>query len=218
VAEASSTHPYVYGMAAVHKIYRSSFASAPAFIESAVEDEHRRALVANYYTNILASVGSHHDGEEECLFPLLIERAPKQRDVVELGIEEHQQVLALLAAATTANASWESKGDAETQELVSALGSLDRALSAHLDHEEGMIVPLAIEHVTVEEWAMIPAHGVAHFKGDKLWLIVGLDLENRTPEQRAAMLDNMTPEWREWWDTVGEPSFNDLIAEVRQTH
>jgi len=55
-------------------------------------------------------------------------------------------------------------------------------------------------------------------KGDKLWLIVGLDLENRTPEQRAAMLDNMTTEWREWWDTVGEPSFNDLIAEVRQRH
>jgi len=49
--------------------------------------------------------------------------------------------------------------------LVSPLGSLDRPLSAHLDQEEATIVPLAIEHVTVEEWAMIPAHGLAHFKG-----------------------------------------------------
>ena len=29
---------------------------------------------------------------------------------------------------------------------------------------------------------------------------------------------DMTPEWREWWDTIGEPSFNDMIAEVRQAH
>ena len=218
MTEARSIHPYVYGMAAVHKIYRSALSSAPALIESAVGDEHRRALVANYYANILASVASHHGGEEECLFPLLIERAPEQRDVVELGIDEHRRVLALLATAKTANAGWESKGDAEAQKLVGALGLLERELSAHLDHEEGMIVPLAIEHVTAEEWATVPAHGVAHFEGDKLWLIVGLDLENRTPEQRAAMLDNLTPAWREWWDTVGEPSFNDMIAEVRQTH
>lgn len=173
--------------------------------------------MANFYTNVLASVGSHHLGEEAILFPRLMERAPERRDVIARGTEQHEQVVPLLAAARAAVVAWESKGDPDGIALVGALDSLDRVLSVHLDDEEAAIVPLAIEHVTPEEWAMVPAHGVANFKGDKLWLIVGLDLESRTPESRAAMLGNMTPQWREWWETFGEPSFNAMISEVRQT-
>ena len=43
-----------------------------------------------------------------------------------------------------------------------------------------------------------------------------LRLEYSSPEERARVLDHMAPQTREWWETVGKPSFNDMMAEVRQ--
>ena len=217
MADASSIHPYASGMAAVHRIYTSSFGSAPDYIESARGDDTRRALIANFYVNVLASLENHHVGEDELYFPLLIERAPEQAEVVNLGLEEHQQVLALGAAATAAIAAWESTGDSEGPKLLGALDALNKALSIHCDHEEATIVPLLMEHLSAEEWNLLPAHGAANFKGDKYWLIVGLRLECSSAEEQARVLDHMGPQTREWWDTVGKPSFNDMMAELRQT-
>ena len=166
---------------------------------------------------MLASLENHHVGEDELYFPLLIERAPEQVEVVNLGLEQHQQVLALVAAAQAATAAWESTGDAEASVLVRVLGSLNEALSAHCDREKTTIVPLATVHLSAEEWNMLPAHGAANFKGDKYWLIVGLRLEYSSPEERARVFDHMAPQTREWWETVGKGSFNDMMAEVRQT-
>jgi hemerythrin HHE cation binding domain-containing protein len=217
MAEESSIHPYVSGMAAVHRIYKSSLDAAPDYIESARGDDTRRVLIANFYANVLASLENHHVGEDELYFPLLIERAPEQAEIVNLGLEQHQQVLALVAAAQVATAAWESTGDAEGPGLVRVLGSLNEALSAHCDREEATIVPLLTVHLSAEEWNMLHAHGAANFKGDKYWLIVGLRLECSSPEERARVLDHMAPQRREWWETVGRPSFNDMMAEVRQT-
>jgi iron-sulfur cluster repair protein YtfE (RIC family) len=204
-------------MAAVHRIYTSSLDAAPDYIESASGDDTRRALIANFYTNVLASLENHHVGEDELYFPLLIERAPEHAEIVTVGLEEHEQVRALVAAAKAATAAWVSTGDPVSPELVRVLGSLNEALSAHCDREEATIVPLIAKHLSVEECNMLPAHGAANFKGDKYWLIVGLRLECSSPEERARVLDHMAPQTREWWETVGKPSFNDMMAEVRQT-
>lgn len=106
---ASSTHPYTSDMAAVHQVYRSSFASVPEYIEGAVGDADRRDLIANYYTNVLASLEAHHGGKNVHLFPLLIERAPEQSELVNLAVEEHEQVLPLMAEANAAVTTWGSK-------------------------------------------------------------------------------------------------------------
>ena len=217
MSEPNSMRADTSDMAAVHKVFRSSFASAPAFIESAAGDDRRQALIADYYSNVLAFLEAHHDGEEALLFPLLIERAPGRRGVVDGAVEQHEQVVTLLAEARTATESWQLKGDVEGPELGRALGALDAALSVHLDHEEATVVPLASEYVTAEEWGMLPGHAMATFRGDKIWLIMGLIRENFTPEQRAMMLEHMPPPPRQMWESVGEASFNDMIAEVRQT-
>jgi Hemerythrin HHE cation binding domain len=216
MAEPTSIRPDISEMAAVHKVFRASLASAPDLIKRADGDATRRALIANYYANVLAFLEVHHDGEQELLFPLLIERVPEERGKVDLAIEQHHQVLSLLTAAKTSVAAWEENTEGEDGRVVPALGALDEALSAHLDQEE-TIVPLAGDHVTVEEWGMLPAHAMANFQGDKVWLILGLIRENFTPEQRATMLDHMPPPAREMWETFGESSFSDLIAEVRKT-
>ncbi len=217
MTEAGSVQPDFTGMAAVHAIYRASMNSAPAYIGSAAEDDQRRALIASFYTNVLASLENHHVGEDELLFPLLVERAPEHADVINQGFEQHAQVLGLVAAAQAATKTWESHGDAAGPDLVRALGALDDALSLHCDQEEATIVPLLTEHLREEEMAALPAHGRANFRGDKYWLIVGLRLEYSSPEERARVLGHMSPSVRDWWETEGKPSFNDMMAEMRQT-
>ena len=212
-----SDRPDTSDMVAVHKVFRSAFGATPAYVESAVGDDERRALLADYYANVLDFLDVHHDGEEELVFPLLIERAPEHAGAVQTAIEQHKRAVEVLESAKIALADWQKRGDQAGPAMVSACKELDEVLSAHLDEEEATILPLATEHLTVEEWGMLPGHGMSRFRGDKIWLIMGLIRENFTPEQRSAMLEGMPPPARQMWETMGESSFNQMIAEVRQT-
>lgn len=213
----SAPRPDTSDMPAVHKVFRSSLASAPTFVTSAAGDDERRALMVNYYTNLISFLEAHHDGEEELVFPLLIERVPEQKALIERAAGQHAEVVGLMGAVRDSLGSWDAKGDAEASGVVGSLRSLDSVLSPHLDQEEAEIVPLAAEHLTIEEWGALPGHAMGSFTGDKIWLIMGLIRENFTEQQRAMMLEHMPPPARQMWETMGEASFNDLIAQVRQT-
>jgi len=173
--------------------------------------------MVNYYTNLISFLEAHHDGEEELVFPLLIERVPEQKALIERVAGQHTEVVGLMGAVRDSLGSWDAKGDAEASGVVRSLRSLDDVLSPHLDQEEAKIVPLAAEHLTVEEWGALPGHAMGSFGGDKIWLIMGLIRENFTEQQRDMMLEHMPPPARQMWETMGEASFNDLIAQVRQT-
>ena len=59
-------------MFAVHGVFRDTLGAAPTLVGGiAPGDAERVALIANYYENILSFLESHHDGEEELVFPLL---------------------------------------------------------------------------------------------------------------------------------------------------
>jgi hypothetical protein len=204
-------------MAAVHKVFRTSLAAGPELVGSAAGNDERRALIANYYSNLMAFLKVHHEGEEELVFPLLAERDPEHADVVKKAEGQHADIVGRMLAASASVNSWELKGDQEAAELLNALQALNTSLIPHLDQEEAEIVPLAAEHLTPEEWGAMPGHAMRSFDGDKIWLIMGLIRENLTQQQREAMLANMPPPAREMWEGFGESSFNTLIAQVRQT-
>ena len=77
-------------------------------------------------------------------------------------------------------------------------------------------MPLATVYLSAEEWNKLAIHSAAHFKGDKYWLIVGLRLEYSSPEERTRVLEHMAPQRRTWWETEGKPSFDEMMAELRQ--
>lgn len=203
-------------MAPVHKVFRDSLASAPRFVASAAGDDARRAMIANYYSNLMEFLRVHHDGEEALVFPVLIERAPAQRAVVDKAAADHHTVVALMGDACDRIEIWEAKGDDGVQGALDALGALQAVLIPHLDEEEAEVVPLAAAHMNAAEWGGLSGHAMGHFQGDKIWLIMGLIRENFTQQQRDMMLAHMPPPAREMWETMGERSFNELIAQVRQ--
>jgi Hemerythrin HHE cation binding domain len=215
MTQSSGVQPDVSDMPAVHQVFRTSLAQGPKLVESARGDDARRALIVNYYANLIAFLESHHHGEEELIFPNLMARAPAQKAVVQKGEAEHAAVVGLMDAVKDNLATWDAKGDASGGDVGSALLALDATLIPHLDYEEAEILPLAAANMTVEEWGELPGHAMGSFQGDKIWLIIGLIRENFSPAQRDQMLANMPPPAVQMWQTMGESSFNTMIAEVR---
>ena len=203
-------------MLAVHSVFRRSLASAPDFVASAKGDDARRALLANYFANLMAFLRVHHEGEEMLVFPLLRERAPGQMALIDEATTQHHEVVTHMDSCTERIGEWGSTDDAAAP-LVQALGDLEAALNPHLSQEEAEILPLASAHLAAEEWGRLPGHGMQNFTGDKIWLILGLIRENMTQQQRDGMLAHMPPPPREMWQNMGEDAFNAMIAQVRQT-
>jgi hypothetical protein len=217
MADLGIPRPDTSDMTAVHQVFRSSLAAAPAFVASTRGDDARRALIADYYANLLAFLEVHHEGEEQLIFPQLSERAPDSRPLVARMAAQHAEVIRMIDDAKTAQAAWVEQGDDAAIHAANSLVSLADALQVHLDEEEAHVLPLAEEYLSMEEWGALPGHGMANFGGDKVWLILGLIRENFTPAQRANMLEHMPPPARAMWETMGESSFATMIADVRRT-
>jgi hypothetical protein len=211
----AAPRPDVNDMVAVHGVFRDTLGAAPALIDGASDGEAARvALIANYYDNILHFLEVHHESEEQLVFPLLRERCPGDGPLVDRLEAEHVDAIALLQRAQGAVTAWEG-GDRDAAPAArDALESLRSQLVGHLDLEEASMLPLCAAYLSPEEWGAIPGHGLAGYRGDKVWLILGLIRERMNDVQRAAMLEHMPPPARDMWTGFGEQAFNELSAEV----
>lgn len=204
-------------MIQVHRVFREAFAAAPALVGSvAAGDMARAEVVGSYYANVLEFLRVHHEGEDALLWPKLTERASDQAATVQRIAGQHKGVEEALVVANERLAEWRADADPDSGvRLAVAIASLNADLVAHLDEEERVILPIAASHITMPEWGELPGHGMQHFAGDKLWLIIGLLQEQFRPEQVAMMESHMPPPVLEFWTTQGRPQFQAFIAEVR---
>jgi len=211
----AAPRPDTTDMYAVHGVFRDTLGAAPILVGGvAPGDAERAALIANYYENILSFLHSHHDGEEHLVFPLLRERCDGAGALLDEMAEQHHEALELLGQAQAALAAWPG-GDAAAQKATQErLDELCSHLNEHLAEEEQKVLPLATEHLSMQEWGALPGHGMANFHGDKIWLILGLVRERMTDGQRAAMMANMPPPALEMWSGFGQQAFTDYVAGV----
>src|SRR5690242_5316453 len=73
--------PNTRDMLAIHQIFRDAFGCSPQLVGSVCNEQSERVeTVAAYYANVLALLRTHHEGEDELIWPKLIERVPDQRD------------------------------------------------------------------------------------------------------------------------------------------
>jgi len=212
---AAAPRPDTTDMYAVHGVFRDTLGAAPTLVgDVAPGDAERVALIANYYENILSFLEAHHDGEEHLVFPLLRERCAGDDALIDHMDAQHQEALALLQEARAALTAWPGGDAAAQQATQERLDELGSHLVGHLDEEEEKVLPLAAAHLSPEEWGALPAHGLANFHGDKIWLILGLIRERMTEEQRAAMLAHMPPPAIDMWTGFGEQAFKDYATVV----
>jgi hypothetical protein len=151
------------------------------------------------------------------IFPRLRERCPDDAALLDRFEDEHKQALILLEDARRSLAGWPgAEGDTAAAQtaVAESLEALRVQLVEHLDAEETRALPLCAEHILAEEWGQLPGHALAGYRGDKVWLILGLIRQRMTQAQRDAMLEHMPPPPRDMWINFGEKAFNELSAQV----
>jgi hypothetical protein len=130
----------------------------------------------------------HHEGEDELLYPKLIERAPEQAPMTEEVEHEHEKIRTALDAAAARCTAWRKAPSAETAgDLAVALDELSSELEHHLDDEEAKVVPLAAVTLTKEEWDAIGDHAVSQIPRQQRPIAFGMILDPLGDDERAYM-------------------------------
>lgn len=207
--------PDTSDMLAVHKALRVALGAGAARVRAVDPgDTARRALIADYYENVLWFLDVHHNGEEELVFPKIRERSPGSAALVDEMEAQHHEVVQLLEDAGASRTAWAAGDDAAQAKLADQLQALHDATVAHLDQEEAKLLPLCADNLTPEEWAELPGHALRQYQGDKVWLVLGLIMEQRTPDEQAHMLSSMPPPVSQMMQDMGADAYKELAARV----
>jgi Hemerythrin HHE cation binding domain len=209
------TVPDVTEMSAVHRVFRGGFGMGPQLIASVNDGDRARAdIVAGYFRNLLEFLHVHHGGEDELVFPRLIERTDQTEGIAALEAQ-HARVDGAAATARSALERWAASASAaDGQAFAAAWADLGEVLTSHMDQEEAFVLPLIEEHLTLEEWQELPGHAMGNFKGDNLFLILGLVRDQMTQEQRDRMLEGMPPPAADAWRNIGVNAYAQTVKDL----
>jgi hypothetical protein len=199
-------------MNAIHGVFRQTFAMTPQLVGGVADGDRERAeLVGSVVADVVEVLDLHHQGEDELMMPRLRDRSG-QPELVDRVAGQHTLIHEPLAETKTAVARWRTSAAAEDgRAVVAAIERLAVAALPHLDEEEAALMPLAAEHLTVEEWGELPGHTMSRFQGD-LFFIMGMVRDNMTDEQRARMLEELPPPAAEAWRSVGIEAYKTKVA------
>ncbi|WP_417792836.1 hemerythrin domain-containing protein [Terasakiella pusilla] len=122
------------------------------------------AAMLDYVETIPEKV--HHPKEDQYLFRLLRKRThAADRTLAELE-EEHKKTPGLLKNMRLSLKTFKKEGDLPA--LENAIREYARFHFAHMRKEEKEIIPLAVEHLTAEDWHEIHAAFQLNMKNDLL--------------------------------------------------
>src|SRR5215468_5615799 len=190
----SATQPIdVRDMAIVHRTFRNVYEESARLVRAApTPSPGRVTFLADHIDFGLAALHVHHEGEDELLYPKLIERVPGQAPMTEEVEHEHQLIATALDAALAACATWRQRPSAETGEaLATALDQLNAVVQPHLDDEEQKVVPLAAVTLTQQEWDAMGKRGMSSIPRNKRAIAAGLMLESLDEADRAYMMKHV---------------------------
>ena len=182
--------PYVQEMVIVHRVFRREYRLAPEIVARVVDGDVGRAeVVASHLTELGTVLHHHHTGEDELVWPRLLERAALSEALVARMQDEHARVSELLHRLDELVPAWRRTAAAETRdELVGVLRAVSVALEQHLDEEEREVLPLVEQHLSAAEWAELGERGMAAMAKPRLLVLLGHILEETTAEERKHFL------------------------------
>jgi hemerythrin-like domain-containing protein len=207
----------VRDMGIVHRTLRTTFDESAQLIREAGDAAPERiAFLADHVSLTLDLLHVHHHGEDELLWPVLVQRAPDEAEMVRQVADQHSEVETAVEQARALVEAWRTQPDAAHGDaLAAALERLTVTLTAHLDDEERLVVPLAAVTMTQDEWNAIGEHARASIPQEQIFLVFGMLLEPLDDDDRNFMLEPMPPEIRQLWTAVGEPGWRQYSAQLR---
>jgi hemerythrin-like domain-containing protein len=204
-------------MISVHNVFRRALRDAPEQISSVKDGDTERAdKVGSYLGEVLWFLHTHHNGEDELLYPLRADRAPEHAELFSRMESQHEAVAGNIESAEEASARFGESGSIDDgRALAAACSSLLDEVADHLTDEEVEVLPIAARTITPEEWGALPGHAMAQYTGTRLWLPLGLVFEAMSDDQRAHVFDNAPPPVSEMWFGMGSDAFAKEMAAIR---
>ena len=204
-------------MVVVHDLFRREFGNLPGLVRGVdAGDVARAEVVVAFVRELAEGLHHHHTGEDELMWPLLLERARTDAALVLRMEEQHERIAALHDRAVDQAAAFAAAADpGDGERLARTLTTLAAALDEHMREEEDHILPLVEEHLTVAEWEALGERGRAGIPKDRQLVQLGFILLGTSPEDRTAFLAQLPVPARIAWRLVGRRRF---AAEYRRIY
>ena len=207
----------VRDMAIVHRSFRKAFEEAARLVRAAqAPSPGRVTFLADHIDMCITALHIHHEGEDELLYPKLIERVPDQAPMTEQVDHEHQTIKTALDETSALCATWRQRPSAGTgQALAAALDHLHEVVQPHLDDEEQKVVPLAAVTFTQQEWDEMGKRGAAWIPRNKRGIAFGMILEPLGEADRAFMMRALPAPVRVLYPFLIERPWNKYASTLR---
>ncbi|GAA2335884.1 hemerythrin domain-containing protein [Dactylosporangium salmoneum] len=209
--------PDVQEMVVIHRVFRRELAAIPALVRATTPGDTARAGVIGAHADfVLGFLHAHHSGEDELLWPLLLQRAAPSAELVRTMQAQHHGVEEATEATRDALRAWTAAPDRPAADRLAGLVErLREALVAHLDLEEREILPLVSRHVSAAEWAALAEHGKNATPRRQLPLVFGALLEDASADERAGLLAAVPAPIRFFLRTAGARQYRRHVTRVR---
>ena len=209
--------PRTEDMAVIHRIFRRGFPQMAKLVRRVPPTAPARAeAVATHLDFLLNGLHNHHTGEDEHIWPLLLERAAPQAELIERMEKQHEVVAERSARVRAAIERWRV-APANGEELATALDEFTDALVEHLDDEEANVVPLLRAHIEADEWQRFGQHMFDKFTNAEKLIATGALEDVATPEEAEWFLGDLPLPIRLMWRLLGRRRYARYIARVRGT-
>jgi iron-sulfur cluster repair protein YtfE (RIC family) len=209
-----------WDMIVVHRVFRREFRLAPTLIRAVTPGDTARAeVLAEHFTNVCTGLHHHHTGEDELVWPLMLERASMHADLINRMEAQHERLHEPLARIDVLMPRWRARAlAADRDELADLFAQASVALDEHLGDEEREMLPLIERHLTPAEWKAVGDRGKAVIPKGKMALVfLGAILEEATPAERKRFLTEELPlPARVLWRLFGERVYAEASNRVRR--
>lgn len=213
----SATHPALWDMALIHRIFRRSFAElAQLVLKIPPTDGARVRAAAAHLDFLLVGLRAHHTTEDEHVWPVLSARAQPSAALVERMEAQHHGIHDGLEDVSRLAAAWLDRPTRESADALSAaIMAMLHQLEVHLDEEERDVVPLLAEHLSVDEWTKAGQAAFEKFTPAQRFIATGQMLEVATPAEAAAMMGNLPAPVKILWALMGKRRYRRYVAALR---
>jgi hypothetical protein len=180
-----SDAPDVRDMFAMHTLLGREFGLLPSLVRGVrARDEARTVIVADHISKLTALLHEHHRGEDDLLWPRLLQRAPAEAGpVVELMRAQHATIAALVVEIERELKAWRaSAASAHGDPLSGALDRMNPIIAEHTRTEEPRALPLVEKYITAAEYAELGTRGTASLAPAEQVLLVGMMMYDGGPD------------------------------------
>ncbi|MEU4084662.1 hemerythrin domain-containing protein [Streptomyces aureus] len=219
-ASHSTTHPYTREMAMIHRVFRRESRLLAELVQDvASSDTTRAGILAEHWREYSVGLHAHHTGEDEMLWPVLLPHIDLDAEQVLAMEAQHHELGAGMDEVRVLMDRWRAHAlSADRDELAEALRRHHRRLSAHLDEEERVVMPLVVRHVSESQWRAVGERGLAETPRNRLMISLGAILEDCPAEERREFLGRLPLAARVMWKVLGERQYRRETRRIRGRH